>query len=113
MTNENGGRKGYWMNYLPFLALYHVLLTIILLLKFLLVDIPLSLVPSERNILANVALACQAKQTTTQDRIVKFDTDAKPIGVDNRCSASISPYIKDFIGPLEDANKTINGFAGA
>ena len=100
------------MNYLPFLALYHVLLSIILLLQSLLVDLPLSSVP-ERNILANVALACPAKQTTTQERIVKFDTDAKPIGVDNRCSACISPYIEDFIGPLEDTNKTIKGFAGA
>ena len=79
----------------------------------LLVDLPLSSVPSERNILANVALACPAKQTTAQERIVKFDTNAKPIGVDNRCSACISPYIKDFIGPLEDTNKTIKGFAGA
>ena len=42
-----------------------------------------------------------------------FDTDAKPIGVDNQCSACISPYIEDFIGPLEDMNKTIKGFAGA
>ena len=42
-----------------------------------------------------------------------FDTDAKPIGVDNRCSACISPYIDDFIGPLEDTTKTIKGFAGA
>ena len=42
-----------------------------------------------------------------------FDTEAKPLGVDNRCSACISTYIKDFIGPLEDTNKTIKGFAGA
>ena len=33
--------------------------------------------------------------------------------MDNRCSACISPYIEDFIGPLEDTNKTIKGFAGA
>ena len=75
------------MNYLPFLALSHVLLTIILLLKSLLVDLPLSSVPSEvpseRNIPVNVALACPAKKTTTQEGIIKFDTDAKPIGVDN------------------------------
>ena len=71
------------MNYLPFLALSHVLLTILLLLKSLLVNLSVSPVPSERNILANVALACSVKQTTTQERIVKFDTDAKPIGVDN------------------------------
>ena len=107
------GQKGYWMNYLPFLALYHVLLTIILLLQSLLVDLPLPSVPSERNILANVALACPAKQISTHKRIIKFDTDAKPIEVDNICSTCISPYIEDFIGPLEDTNKTIKGFAGA
>ena len=82
-------------------------------MKALLVERPLSLVPSERNILGNVALACPAKQTTPQERIVRFDTDAKPIGVDNPCSACISSYIEDFIGPLEDTNKTIKGFAGA
>ena len=60
-----------------------------------------------------MALACSAKQLTIQERTVRFDTDAKPIGVDNRCSACISPYIEDFIGPLEDTNKTIKGFAGA
>ena len=62
--------------------------------------------------MAKVALACPAKQVATQERIVKFD-NAKPIGVDNQCSACISPYIEDFIGPLEDTNKTIKGFAGA
>ena len=41
-----------------FLALSHVLHTIVLLLKSLLVGLPLSSVPSERDILANVALAC-------------------------------------------------------
>ena len=68
---------------------------------------------SRQCVLANVALACPAKQIASKERIVKFDTDAKPIGVDNRCSACISPYVKDFIGPLEDTNKTIKGFAGA
>ena len=53
------------------------------------------------------------KQIASQERIVKFDTDAKPIGVDNQCSACILPYIEDFIGPLEDTNKTIKGFTGA
>ena len=33
--------------------------------------------------------------------------------MDNRCSACISPYIEDFIGPLEETNKTIKGFDGA
>ena len=53
------------------------------------------------------------KQIASKERIIKFDTDAKPIEVDNRCSACISPYVEDFIGPLEDMNKTIKGFAGA
>ena len=53
------------------------------------------------------------EQIASKERIVKFDTDAKPIRVDNRCSACISPYVKDFIGPLEDTNKTTKGFAGA
>ena len=82
-------------------------------MKSLFVGLSLPLVPSDRDISAKVALACPVKQIASQERIVKFDTDAKPIGVDNRCSTCISPYIEDFIGPLEDTNKTIKGFAGA
>ena len=82
-------------------------------MKSLFVGLSLPSVPSDRDISAKVALACPAKQIASQERIVKFDTNAKPIGVDNRCSAFISPYIEDFIGPLEDRNKTIKGFAGA
>ena len=101
------------MHSLLFLAIYQIFRIIILLLKATLYERPLSPDPSEKDLLGNVALACPAKQKTTQERIVRFDTDAKPIGVDNRCSACISPYIDDFIGPLEDTNKTIKGFAGA
>ena len=100
------------MHSLLFLARYHIFRITILLLKALLVERPLFSVPSERVLLGNVALTCPAKQINTQERIVRFDTDAKPIGVDNRCSACISPYIEDFIGSLEDTNKTIKGFAG-
>ena len=49
----------------------------------------------------------------SKDRVVKFDTNAKRIGVDNRCSTYILTYVEDFIGPLEDMNKTIKGFVGA
>ena len=101
------------MTYLPFLALFHVHLTIILLLKSLFFGPSLPSVTSSRYVLAKVVLACSAKQIASQERIIKFDTDAKPIGVDNQCSTCISPYIEDFIGPLEDTNKTIKGFAGA
>ena len=68
---------------------------------------------SRQCVLTNITLACPAKQKASKERIVKFNTNAKPIGVDNQCSACISPYVKDFIGPLEDTNKTIKGFAGA
>ena len=37
---------------------------------------------SRQCVLANVALTCPAKQIASKERIVKFDTDAKPIGVD-------------------------------
>ena len=102
-----------WTTYLPFLALTHIHLTIILILKLLLYGPSLSPPTPRRYVLANVALACPAKQITSKERIVKFDTNAKPIGVDNRCSACILPYIEDFIRPFEDTNKTSKGFAGA
>ena len=112
--NEMGGEKVHLLPALLFLALYKIYRIILLLLTKALHSERLP--PSDlsaRDILSNVALACSAKQLTIQERTVKFDTDAKPIGVDNRCSACISPYIEDFIGPLEDTNKTIKGFAGA
>ena len=101
------------MTYLPFLAHSHVHLIIVLLLKSLFFGPSLPSVTSRRYVLANVALACPAKQLAVQERIIMFDTDVKPIGVDNKCTACISPYFEAFIGPLEDANKTIKGFAGA
>ena len=99
------------MHSLLVLAVYQIFRILILLLKATQYERPLSSDPSD--LLGNVALACPAKQITTQERIVRFDTDAKPIGVDNRCSAGISPYFDDFIGPLEDTNKNIKGFARA
>ena len=71
------------MTYLPFLALSLIHSAIILGLKWL--TYGPSLLPStpRRCVLANVALACPAKQKATEERIVKFDTDAKPIRVDN------------------------------
>ena len=54
-----------------------------LLLKLLLYGPSLSPLTPRRYVLANVALACPVKQIASQERIVKLDTDAKPIGVDN------------------------------
>ena len=47
-----------------------------------------------------------------QRRHVKFDSDSKLIGIDNRCSACISPDIDDFIGKVTKTDKTIRGFGG-
>ena len=77
-----GGQKGCWMHSLLVLALYQIFRILILLLKATQYERPLSLDPSD--LLGNVALACPAKQITTQERIVRFDTDVKPIRVDNR-----------------------------
>ena len=46
------------------------------------------------------------------ESIARFDTDSIQIGVDNRCSATMSHDISDFIGPLEPTNRTIKGFGG-
>ena len=60
-----------------------------------------------------VALAMQT-QSTAQSvaHTITFDTDAQPIGVDNRCTACISHRIEDFTGPLMDTNRKIKGFGG-
>ena len=63
-------------------------------------------------VLANIDLACSAKQIASKERMVKFDTYAKQIGFDNQCSAHTSPHVEDFIGPLEDMNQTTKGFSG-
>jgi hypothetical protein len=42
----------------------------------------------------------------------KFDTDSFDIGIDNRCTKSISHKIKDFDGPLTETNRKIQRFAG-
>jgi hypothetical protein len=42
-----------------------------------------------------------------------FDTDSKPVGIDNRCSACISHDVTDFIGELRPSNRWIKGFGGS
>ena len=46
------------------------------------------------------------------DRII-FDTDSEPIGVDNRCSASMSHRIEDFVTQLTPTDLVVKGFAGS
>jgi hypothetical protein len=56
-------------------------------------------------------LALQAWKIPTE-RTVVFDTDSAPVGIDSRCSACISPFESDFVGPLQDTGVTIKGFGG-
>jgi hypothetical protein len=42
-----------------------------------------------------------------------FDTDSKPVGIDNRCSACISHDVTDCIGELRPSNRWIKGFGGS
>jgi hypothetical protein len=41
-----------------------------------------------------------------------FDTDSVLIGIDNRCTACISPVLSDFIHPPEPVSTTLIGFGG-
>ena len=57
------------------------------------------------------ALAMQA--TNSGERVAIFDTDSAPIGIDNRCTGCISHVAKDFVGQLEESNRSIKGFGGS
>ena len=41
-----------------------------------------------------------------------FDTDSGEVGIDNRCSACMSPHKDDFVGDLIEMNKWIKGYGG-
>ena len=60
----------------------------------------------------NVMPATNAYGEGVHDNIVKFDTDSKRVGIDNRCSACISCDIDDFEGPVRKVNRAIKGFGG-
>ena len=61
--------------------------------------------------IAMTAMAMQAR-ADRNDRVMTFDADSSPIGVDNRCSACISSNVNDFIGPLTETNRAIKGIGG-
>ena len=44
--------------------------------------------------------------------IPQWDTYSGLIGIDNRCSACMSHMSDDFVGDLQECNKTIKGFGG-
>ena len=52
----------------------------------------------QRHLVVNESHARKRKNVSS--RTVLFDSDAKQIGIDNRCSACISHDINDFVGPV-------------
>ena len=64
------------------------------------------------SLLAISAIAMSAEAGQIADRII-FDTDSEPIGIDNRCTATMSHRIEDFISELVPTDKIVKGFAGS
>ena len=64
----------------------------------------------QRSLVVNESRAKKIKNVSS--RTVLFDSDAKQIGIDNRCSACISHDINDFVGPVVKSNKVIKSFGG-
>ena len=62
-------------------------------------------------LLAFTALAMSTEAASRAPR-VRFDTDSKWVGIDNRCSACISCDEKDFISELRPSGRKIKGFGG-
>ncbi len=67
---------------------------------------------SRSTTLAFWAMAMQAKTTYVTQPEAHFDTDSRPLGLDNRCSGCISSFVEDFEGPLNDSGRFIKGFSG-
>jgi hypothetical protein len=70
--------------------------------------------PATRRIplMAMAALALAAS-SDKHDNNVYFDTDSGTVGIDNRCSACISPHLEDFIFPPGEKSVSIKGFGGS
>jgi hypothetical protein len=56
-------------------------------------------------------MAMEAYENKTERKAI-FDTNSKPVGIDNHVSAYISGNIDDFDGKLEETNQVIKGFGG-
>ena len=56
--------------------------------------------------------ACVAALSPSE-RKVRFDSDSRRIGIDNRCSYCISGFNDDFIGELRETKRKIHGFNGS
>jgi hypothetical protein len=60
-----------------------------------------------------VCMATETMLVQAQSATGSFDTDSKPIGIDNRCTACISHDETDFIGGITASNRWIKGFGGS
>ena len=58
-------------------------------------------------------LICMQSKIGAQAEKARFDTDSGTCGIDNRASASTSPYKADFTGPLIEEKRVIRGFEGS
>jgi hypothetical protein len=58
------------------------------------------------------AIAMSVETGNAANRII-FDTDSEPIGIENRCMATMSHRIEDFISDLVPTDKVVKGFAGS
>jgi hypothetical protein len=59
-----------------------------------------------------LAMTSQMQTMAHGQKNVKFDTDSKTIGVDNRCSACITCDKSDFVSDLRPSSRSIKGFGG-
>ena len=57
-------------------------------------------------------LVCMPTTTRKNEGAMVFDTDSGEVGIDNRCSACMSPHRGDFVGKLEEMQKWIKGYGG-
>jgi hypothetical protein len=55
-------------------------------------------------------VASQSADGVHSEREVRFNMDSHSIGIDNRCSKCVSPGPLDFIGKVQNTNRTIVGF---
>jgi hypothetical protein len=65
------------------------------------------------SLLTYLAVCMTTEAIHAQTSTGYFDTDSKPIGVDNRCTACISHDTTDFIGDVAPSNRWIKGFGGS
>ena len=62
-------------------------------------------------IVQQAVMAMEAHENKTECEVI-FDTNSKPVGIDNHASAYISGNIDDFDGELKETNWVNKGFSG-